>query len=229
MQIPVVRNILEANEKLANQIRRHMSEKGILVLNLISSPGAGKTSLLERTLADLAPKFNMAVIEGDLQTDNDAKRVAATGAQAVQINTEGGCHLNSAMILEALAKLDLTDLDILFIENVGNLVCPVEFDCGEDCKIAVLSVAEGDDKPEKYPLLFNLASAMLLNKIDLLPFVDFDSEKAANFARRMNRDLVVLPVSCRNGEGLQAWYDWLEKKRSEKKQACAHGSAKDCD
>ena len=217
MQIPVVRNILEANEKLAAQIRKRLTEKGILVLNMISSPGAGKTSLLERTLADLAPKFRMAVIEGDLQTDNDARRVAATGAQAVQINTEGGCHLNSSMILEALASLDLTDLDILFIENVGNLVCPVEFDCGEDAKVAVLSVTEGDDKPEKYPLLFNLAGAMVLNKVDLLPFVDFDSARATNFARRMNQDLEVFPVSCRNGEGLQAWYDWLEKKRLEKK------------
>lgn len=217
MQIPVVRNILEANEKLAAQIRKGMAEKGILVLNMISSPGAGKTSLLERTLTDLAPKFRMAVIEGDLQTDNDARRVAETGAQAVQINTEGGCHLNSAMILEALASLDLKDLDILFIENVGNLVCPVEFDCGEDAKVAVLSVTEGDDKPEKYPLLFNLAGAMVLNKVDLLPFVDFDSERAANFARRMNPDLEIFPVSCRNGDGLQAWYDWLEKKRMEKK------------
>ncbi|MDE5879705.1 MAG: hydrogenase nickel incorporation protein HypB, partial [Desulfovibrio sp.] len=151
MQIPVVRNVLEANDKMAAEVRRELASRGILALNLISSPGAGKTTLLERTLRDLGGEFRMAVIEGALQTDNDARRVAATGAQAVQINTEGGCHLNSNLVLSAMEELDLDGLDILFIENVGNLVCPVEFDCGEDAKVAILSVAEGDDKPEKYP------------------------------------------------------------------------------
>lgn len=213
MQIPVVRNVLEANEKLAEQVRLRLEPGRILALNLISSPGAGKTTLLERTLADLAGEFRMAVIEGDLQTDNDARRVAATGAQAVQINTEGGCHLNSSMILQALDNLNLDGLDILFIENVGNLVCPVEFDCGEDAKIALLSVAEGDDKPEKYPLLFNLARAMILNKIDLLPHVDFDVQRARTFATRLNRDLPIFEVSCRTGQGLDGWYDWLRAMR----------------
>lgn len=216
MQIPVVRNVLEANEKLADQVRARLNAGKILALNLISSPGAGKTTLLERTLADLSGEFRMAVIEGDLQTDNDARRVAATGAQAVQINTEGGCHLNSSMILQALDNLSLEGLDILFIENVGNLVCPVEFDCGEDAKIALLSVAEGDDKPEKYPLLFNLARAMVLNKIDLLPHVDFDVQRARNFATRLNRDLAIFEVSCRNGQGLDGWYDWLRATRKAK-------------
>lgn len=216
MQIPVVRNVLEANEKLADQVRARLDAGKILALNLISSPGAGKTTLLERTLADLSGEFRMAVIEGDLQTDNDARRVAATGAQAVQINTEGGCHLNSSMILQALDNLSLEGLDILFIENVGNLVCPVEFDCGEDAKIALLSVAEGDDKPEKYPLLFNLARAMVLNKIDLLPHVDFDVQRARNFATRLNRDLAIFEVSCRNGQGLDGWYDWLRATRKAK-------------
>ena len=174
MEIRVIRNVLEANEKLSARLKEHFARHGILTLNLISSPGAGKTSLLERTLADLSPEFRMAVIEGDLQTDNDAQRVAATGAQAVQINTEGGCHLDSNLVMEALGALDLSEIDILFIENVGNLVCPVEFDCGEDAKIALLSLPEGDDKPEKYPFLFNRASAMILNKIDLLPYLDFD-------------------------------------------------------
>lgn len=219
MEIPVIRNVLEANEKLANQLREKFAENGILVLNLISSPGAGKTSLLEKTLSDLKSEFNMAVIEGDLQTDNDARRVAATGAQAVQINTEGGCHLNSNLVADALEKIDMTNLDILFIENVGNLVCPVEFDCGEDAKIAILSVAEGDDKPEKYPLLFHLAKAMLLNKIDLLPYVDFDAKKAATSARKLNADLDVFDVSCRTGEGLDKWYEWLRQQCSEKKNA----------
>lgn len=216
MQIPVVRNVLEANEKLADQVRARLDAGKILALNLISSPGAGKTTLLERTLADLSGEFRMAVIEGDLQTDNDARRVAATGAQAVQINTEGGCHLNSSMILQALDNISLDGLDILFIENVGNLVCPVEFDCGEDAKIALLSVAEGDDKPEKYPLLFNLARAMLLNKIDLLPHVDFDVQRARNFATRLNRELTIFEVSCRNGQGLTGWYDWLRAMRQAK-------------
>lgn len=217
MQIPVVRNVLEANEKLADQVRARLSAGRILTLNLISSPGAGKTSLLERTLRDLAKEFRMAVIEGDLQTDNDARRVAATGAQAVQINTDGGCHLNSSMILQALENIDLDGLDILFIENVGNLVCPVEFDCGEDAKIALLSVTEGDDKPEKYPLLFNLAGAMILNKIDLLPHVDFDVRRARDFATRLNRELAVFEVSCRSGEGLEGWYDWLRAMRTAKR------------
>ncbi|MBT9748322.1 MULTISPECIES: hydrogenase nickel incorporation protein HypB [Desulfovibrio] len=218
MQIPVVRNVLEANEKMADNVRRLLTEKGILSLNLISSPGAGKTTLLERTLSDLAGEFRMAVVEGDLQTDNDARRVAATGAQAVQINTDGGCHLDSNMILTSLESLDLTGVDILFIENVGNLVCPVEFDCGEDAKVALLSVAEGDDKPEKYPLLFNLAKAMVLNKVDLLPYVDFDLARARNFATKLNKNLDIFEVSCRKGDGLEGWYNWLRSMRAAKKE-----------
>lgn len=213
MQIPVVRNILEANEKLAAKIRSDLAERKILALNLISSPGAGKTTLLEDTLRALTPEFKMAVIEGDLQTDNDARRVAATGAQAVQINTEGGCHLNSNLVMEAINNIDLEGVDILFIENVGNLVCPVEFDCGEDAKVGILSVAEGDDKPEKYPLLFHLAKAMLLNKIDLLPYVDFDVERATKGACKLNADLAIFEVSARTGQGMEAWYDWLRKMR----------------
>lgn len=216
MQIPVVRNILEANEKMAAEIRKKLSESKILTLNLISSPGAGKTTLLEKTLRDLAPEFNMAVIEGDLQTDNDARRVAATGAQAVQINTEGGCHLDSNLVLSALENINLDNLDILFIENVGNLVCPVEFDCGEDAKVAILSVTEGDDKPEKYPLLFHLAKALVLNKIDLLPYVDFDVQKAVATAKKLNADLAVFEVSCRTGQGLEQWYAWLRDMRAKK-------------
>lgn len=219
MEVPVIRNLLEANDAIAGQLKTLFAARDILALNLISSPGAGKTSLLERTLADLKGDFKMAVIEGDLQTDNDARRVAATGAQAVQINTGGGCHLDGAMVLDALGKLDLGGLDILFIENVGNLVCPVEFDCGEDHKIALLSVTEGDDKPEKYPLLFNLSTVMVLNKVDLLPYVDFSMETATRFARQLNAGLQVMPVSCRNGEGLDAWYAWLREARASKKNA----------
>ncbi len=221
MNIPIVRNILEANEKVAATLREKFAQKGILALNLISSPGAGKTSLLERTLQDLSGEFAMAVIEGDLQTDNDARRVAATGAQAVQINTEGGCHLDSNLVAAALENLDYDKIDVLFIENVGNLVCPVEFDCGEDAKVAILSVAEGDDKPEKYPLLFHMAGAMVLNKTDLLPHVDFDVQKAIKHARRLNRGLEVFEVSCRTGNGLENWYNWLRAMRAAKKQQAA--------
>ncbi len=212
----MVRNVLEANEKLAGVVRGRV--KNILTLNLISSPGAGKTSLLERTLTDLAGEFRMAVIEGDLQTDNDARRVAATGCQAVQIDTDGGCHLDSSLVLKAMDHLDMKGLDILFIENVGNLVCPTEFDLGEDGKVGILSVTEGDDKPEKYPLLFNLARVMLLNKVDLLPYVEFDVERASAFARRLNRDLPIFRVSATKNEGLDAWYDWLRKAVARKKE-----------
>lgn len=217
MDIPVIRNVLEANDKMAAQLRALFARNGLLVLNLISSPGAGKTSLLERTLSDLRNEFRMAVVEGDLQTDNDARRVAATGAKAVQINTDGGCHLDSNMVMDAIASFDLGELDILFIENVGNLVCPVEFDCGEDHKIALLSVTEGDDKPEKYPLLFNLSRVMVLNKVDLLPYCDFDVERARRFASHLNKELIMYNVSCRTGEGLEAWYDWLRAARAAKK------------
>jgi hydrogenase nickel incorporation protein HypB len=211
MKIPVVRNILEANDRISKQLKSVFDKKNILALNLMSSPGAGKTTLLERTLTDLGKEFKMAVVEGDLQTDNDARRVAATGAQAVQVNTEGGCHLDGTMVVQALESIDLDDIDILFVENVGNLVCPAEFSVGEDHNIALLSVTEGDDKPEKYPLLFHISSVMLLNKTDLLPYVDFDLEKATNHATTLNKDINVFPVSCRNGDGLDEWYSWLRR------------------
>lgn len=213
MEIPVIRNVLEANDKIAYNLKNTFAKHKILVLNLISSPGSGKTSLLERTLRDLKGEFRMAVIEGDLQTDNDARRVAATGAKAVQINTDGGCHLNANMIEEALKSFDLNEIDILFVENVGNLVCPVEFDCGEDAKIALLSAAEGDDKPEKYPRLFQLAQVMIINKIDLLDYVDFSVENATRHARALNNNLQVFELSCRTPIGLEPWYDWLRTER----------------
>ncbi len=218
MDIPVVRNALEANDRIAAKLRENFARRGILVLNLISSPGSGKTSLLEHTLKDLSKEFRMAVIEGDLQTDNDARRVAASGVRAVQINTEGGCHLDSSMISEALLSLDTEGLDILFIENVGNLVCPTEFDCGEDAKIALLSVAEGDDKPQKYPYLFHKSKAMLLNKTDLLPYVDFDVARARAHAAALNPDLAIMEISCRTGAGLDDWYAWLRAAVRTKKE-----------
>lgn len=218
MEIPVVRNILEANDKIAVNLKELFAKHGILVLNLISSPGAGKTSILERTLTDLKDEFKMAVIEGDCQTDNDARRVAETGAKAVQINTDGGCHLDSNMITAALANFDMNEIDILFIENVGNLVCPVEFDCGEDFKVALLSVPEGDDKPEKYPALFEKSSAMILNKCDLLPYVQFDVERAKQFATQLNKDMPIFQTSCTTSEGLDTWYEWLRKAHAGKQK-----------
>ena len=217
MEIPVIRNVLEANDRIADVMRKMFAERGILCLNLMSSPGAGKTSLLERTLRDLSAEFRMAVVEGDLQTDNDARRVAATGAQAVQINTQGGCHLDSGMVLDAVNRIDLSGLDILFVENVGNLVCPAEFSLGEDLKVTLLSVAEGDDKPEKYPLMFHISAVMVLNKVDLLPYVDFDLSAATRHAKKLNAAIEVFPLSCRTGEGLSSWYDWLRKARAGKK------------
>lgn len=215
-EVTIVRNVLEANDRLAGELREKFAQKKILCLNLMSSPGAGKTTLLEKTLTDLKNEFKMAVIEGDLQTDNDAQRVAATGAQAVQVNTEGGCHLDSGMVLDALRAIDLEGLDILFVENVGNLVCPAEFEVGEDYKITLLSVAEGDDKPEKYPLMFHISAVMLLNKVDLLPYVDFDLEKAKGHATKLNKDIQVMPISARTGENMEEWYNWLREKRAEK-------------
>ncbi|MFP4084974.1 MAG: hydrogenase nickel incorporation protein HypB [Desulfonatronovibrio sp.] len=219
MQIKVVRKILEANDRISDQLKQLFTSRGILVLNLMSSPGAGKTTLLEKTLTDLKDEFNMAVIEGDLQTSNDAERVAATGAQAIQINTEGGCHLDGSMVLEAAGQMELDKVDILFVENVGNLVCPAEFSVGEDYKVTILSVVEGDDKPEKYPLIFAESRVMLLNKTDLLPYVDFNMEKASNFARSLNDNIEIFPLSARNREGMDAWYDWLRKEVENKKKS----------
>ncbi|AMD91909.1 hydrogenase nickel incorporation protein HypB [Desulfomicrobium orale] len=216
MKVDVVRDILEANDQVAAELNTDFSARGILALNLMSSPGSGKTTLLERTLTDLRDEFSMAVIEGDCQTENDARRVAATGARAVQINTNGGCHLDSDMVRDACQKLGLEGTDILVVENVGNLVCPAEFSVGEDYKVTILSVTEGDDKPEKYPFIFAESRVMILNKIDLLPYVRFDVEKASAFARALNKDMEIFPLSAATGEGMGAWYDWLRRERAGK-------------
>jgi hydrogenase nickel incorporation protein HypB len=209
MKIPIVRKVLEANEHMARENKELFDRHQILALNLMSSPGAGKTALLERTLSDLGPEMRMAVIEGDVQTTNDAQRIAATGAPVVQINTDQACHLDSSMIQEALNQLDLHALDILFIENVGNLVCPAAFDLGEDIKITLLSVPEGDDKPLKYPSMFIRSKLLICNKLDLLPYLDFDLDQAREGARSVNPDIEIISVSARTGENLDAWYQWL--------------------
>ncbi|MDD2897620.1 MAG: hydrogenase nickel incorporation protein HypB [Desulfuromonadaceae bacterium] len=208
-RISIEEDILGKNNRLAGFNRALFKDKGIFVLNLVSSPGSGKTTLLERTLRDLSQKFRFAVIEGDQQTDNDARRIAATGVPVRQINTGAGCHLDAHMIMHGTDAFDMDSLDLLMIENVGNLVCPAAFDLGEHHKVAVLSVTEGEDKPLKYPQMFHNSTVMLLNKIDLLPHLDFDVEKCREYARRVNPGIIIFEVSARSGEGMDAWYQWL--------------------
>jgi hydrogenase nickel incorporation protein HypB len=205
-------DILAKNNRLAAANRRFFREKEIFALNLVSSPGSGKTTILERTLRDLAGSRRCAVIEGDQQTDNDARRIAATGVPARQINTGAGCHLDAHMVGHALEELPLDGLEILFIENVGNLVCPASFDLGEAHKVVVLSVTEGEDKPLKYPQMFHAADVMLLNKIDLLPYLDFDVDQCLEMARRVSPGIRIFQLSARSGAGMAEWYEWLGRK-----------------
>ena len=196
MQVEVKTNVLAKNDAIASSLQQIFKEKHIFVFNLMGSPGAGKTSLLEATLQDLAKDYNVAVIEGDLFTSKDAERIHALGVPVIQINTVGGCHLDANMIQDAISDLDLDALDMIIIENVGNLVCPAEFDIGEAVKVTVLSVTEGEDKPLKYPLIFKESKAILLNKIDLLPYVPFDKEKAIKDIRNLNPQGQVFEISC---------------------------------
>jgi hydrogenase nickel incorporation protein HypB len=211
-RVEIGQKILSENDRWALENSRLLAEKHLTCFNLISSPGSGKTTILVRTIQEMAGRARIGVVEGDIQTDLDARRVSATGAPAIQINTQGACHLSAAQVHGALRQLPLDQLDLIFIENVGNLVCPGAFELGEHGKIVVLSVAEGDDKPAKYPGIFAKAKAMLVNKVDLLPTgaVDFDLSRATNDARRLNNDLPVFPVSARTGEGLEAWCQWLQ-------------------
>jgi hydrogenase nickel incorporation protein HypB len=210
MEVKVVKNILEANDVIASQNKKLFAEKGIYVMNLMGSPGAGKTTLLERTISNLKDKKKMAVIEGDIETSRDAERIAAHGVPAVQINTGGACHLDGNMIRDGLEEFDLDQLELLIVENVGNLVCPAEFKMGEDDKVMIISVTEGDDKPLKYPLMFQVSSVLLLNKIDLLPYLDFDVERFKNEALKINPKLKIFQISCKTGEGLSDWTNWIE-------------------
>ena len=218
MKISVVKNILEANQRIAEENRRRFFQNRLLVINLMSSPGAGKTSLLERTIQSLKEGVRVGVVEGDIQSTYDAERIGQTGAPVVQINTGGACHLDSNMIQEALKDLDLARLDLLFIENVGNLVCPAEFNLGEDFKAMILSVAEGDDKPLKYPLMFHESRVLIINKIDLLPFCDCSPEVIEERARKINPHLTIFRVSCRTGEGLDRWTGWLREQVERRNQ-----------
>ena len=209
MKVTVVKNVLDANERIAAENRRLFDEKKIYVINLMSSPGAGKTSLVEKTIMALKDRYRIAVIEGDIQDTYDADRVAALGIPAVQINTGGACHIDGNMIREALPALDMNRIDLLISENVGNLVCPAEFKIGENAKVMILSTPEGADKPAKYPLMFQESAVMIINKIDLAPYVDFDLEKARRDALALNRKLRIYEVSCKTGQGLENWVQWL--------------------
>ena len=215
--IRVEEDLLAKNNRLAAGNRQLFTSSHLLVLNLVSSPGSGKTSLLERTLADLKRRFNFSVLEGDQQTTNDADRIAATGVPVKQLNTGAGCHLDAHMVGHGVESFDLAETDILMIENVGNLVCPAAFDLGEDHKVTVLSVTEGEDKPLKYPQMFQASDLMLINKIDLLPHINFDLEQCKAFARQINPQIEIMELSCHSGAGMQQWYDWLAQGANRKR------------
>lgn len=211
-KVDVGKKILSANEECALKNSRFLGERKKVCLNMISSPGSGKTTILSRTITELKDKIRIGVIEGDIQTDLDAEKIKATGAPAIQINTNGACHLSAVQVHSALEKLPVDDLDLIFIENVGNLVCPSAFELGETGKVAVLSVPEGDDKPAKYPAIFAKSKVLLINKIDLLGTVsqvDFDIKRVETDVRRLNRSIEVFPISAKTGEGMTAWHDWL--------------------
>ena len=208
--VQIEADILAKNNEYATLNRRWFSDHHVLTMNLVSSPGSGKTTLLTRTINDLKDNFGLSVIEGDQQTANDAERIRETGVNAIQINTGKGCHLDAHMIVHALETLKPVDKSVLFIENVGNLVCPAAFDLGEAHKVAILSVTEGEDKPLKYPDMFHAADIMLLNKIDLLPYLDFDVEQCIDYARRVNPGIKILLVSATTGKGMDTWYQWIK-------------------
>jgi len=212
--IAVEKDVLYENNLLAARNRGFFEAKNILAINLVSSPGSGKTTLLERTLTDLKETVSFSVIEGDQQTTRDADRIHATGTKVVQINTGKGCHLDAHMVMHAVQGMHPTEDGVLFIENVGNLVCPAMFDLGEKERVVVMSVTEGDDKPLKYPDMFHTSHLCIINKIDLLPYVPFSLDKAIANAKRINPKLEVITLSCTSGEGLDKWYQWLESKKS---------------
>jgi len=224
MKVSVVRNILEANERIAEQNKALFQEHHLLVINLMSSPGAGKTTLLEKTIDALKKDLRIGVIEGDIQSTSDAERIARKGVPAVQINTGGACHLDGNMIRATFQEFDFSRLDLLVVENVGNLVCPAEFNVGEDFKVMILSVAEGDDKPSKYPLMFHESKVLLVNKIDLLPYVDCSVEKIIKDSLNIHPELAIFKVSCKTGEGLEDWYRWLRERVKEKSLTFREGS-----
>lgn len=219
-EIKVVRKVLDVNDTIAQQNRELFAQKGVFVLNVMSSPGSGKTTTLEKTLQRIATEINSAVIVGDICTSNDADRLAVSGAPVVQVNTDafgGDCHLAAHVIKAALSNFDLDDIDLLIIENLGNLVCPAEFDLGEDLRVVILSVTEGEDKPAKYPLMFRVCDAVLLNKIDLLPYLDYDRDAALKHILQVHPGIPVFEISAKTEDGFEAWIEWLKQKISQKR------------
>lgn len=210
MEIKVMKNILDRNQNKADEVRKMLAEKKVMMVNIISSPGSGKTTLLERTCEALSKEYRIGIIEGDITTDRDARRLQRFNIPIVVINTEGGCHLDSHSISRVLPSFDLDKLDILFVENVGNLVCPSQFDLGETFKLAVVSTAEGDDKPAKYPMLFREARAVMLNKIDLLPYTNFNLEAFRSDLAGINPRNPLFLASCTTGDGLDGWFEWIK-------------------
>lgn len=210
-EISVEKDILTKNDLMAERNRGFFEALNVFALNMVSSPGSGKTSIIEKTIAELGGKLDFYVIEGDQQTAYDAERVQRAGGKAIQVNTGNGCHLDANMVNRAVKEFDLKPKSILIIENVGNLVCPAMFDLGEQKRIAIFSVTEGDDKPEKYPTIFHTSDACIINKTDLLPYVDFDMEKAKIVARQLNPEMVFFEVSAKTGEGMKEWFDWLKR------------------
>jgi hydrogenase nickel incorporation protein HypB len=209
MEIKIMRNILDRNQNKANEVRGMLAGKNVIMVNIISSPGAGKTTLLERTCERFGTEFRLGVVEGDVTTDRDAQRLKKYGIPIVVINTEGGCHLDSYSISKVLDFFDLDNLDMLFVENVGNLICPTQFDLGETFKLAVVSTTEGDDKPAKYPMLFREAKAVILNKIDLLPYTNFSLENFRLDLFNLNPGIPLFELSCTGSDGLDSWYMWI--------------------
>jgi len=209
LKVQIVKDILSANEQIALENRRLFDGKGIFVLNVMAAPGAGKTSLIERTIGLLRARFRIGVIDGDLASTIDADRIARLGIPAVQINTGGACHLDANMIRSALPKLPPDEIDLLFIENVGNLICPTGFALGEHLKVMISSTPEGDDKPYKYPGMFSAVDVLLLNKVDLLPLLEFDAAYFRRGVEALNPNVAFFPVSCKTGEGIDEWVEWL--------------------
>jgi hydrogenase nickel incorporation protein HypB len=220
-RVPLERKVLNENARIAEELREQFQERGILCLNIISSPGSGKTTLLERTLASLPKGDRVAVLTGDIQTDNDAARLRRFGFPVKQITTGGTCHLDARMIQKHLEDWDLDNLDLVLIENVGNLVCPSSYDLGEEAKIVILSVTEGEDKPLKYPSIFFKSDLLILSKVDLLPYVPFNIDEAAENARKIHPEIEVLKLSCQNSDGFREWMDWLNERRNEAKSRIA--------
>jgi hydrogenase nickel incorporation protein HypB len=217
-RIPLERKVLSENDAIAARLREQFRAGGVLCLNFISAPGSGKTALLERTLEGLPPATRVAALTGDIQTDNDAQRLARFGFPVRQISSGGACHLDARMVERSLADWKLEELDLLLIENVGNLVCPASYDLGEAAKIVLMSVAEGDDKPLKYPAIFFKSAALVINKTDLLPYVPFDLARARSNALRVHPGMEILEVSCTMGEGLENWQKWLGRRRAENRR-----------